>query len=184
MSHDPVFEPSPLCIRRINKETMIFNKNVSTDSGLGHFDILPDETNLLIIYVLMYGQKDSPYEGGEYIIKIIHSHEYPLRAPSITVLTPNGRFVFGEKAFVCITNITSFHQEDWVATTTLLTILKSFDNVWHSPLEEDKNGANHLAKTHSSEIKMLASRSVDFNLKHYSEIYLNFKKVQDKFKPY
>ena len=54
----------------------------------------------------MEGSKDTPYEGGHYWGKLIFPKEYPLKPPSVMMLTPNGRFKTGRR--LCL-SMSDFH---------------------------------------------------------------------------
>jgi ubiquitin-conjugating enzyme E2 J2 len=123
----------------------------------------------------MYGREGTPYEGGQYIGKIIHNPEYPRKAPDYYVLTPNGRFETNKK--ICLTN-SSYHQADWApAAWNLVSILEGFSSVWHSEIAEDKVGINHIAATPKQLLKNYAHNSVSYNVSHLSQIYDKFSKV-------
>ncbi|ORX38484.1 ubiquitin-conjugating enzyme/RWD-like protein [Kockovaella imperatae] len=75
----------------------------------------------------MRGVAGSEYEGGLYHLRIILPHNYPMAAPDIILLTPNGRFELGKK--ICIDGLTSFHAGSWQpawGVRTALTGLRSF----------------------------------------------------------
>ena len=44
-------------------------------------------------HFLIHGLRDTPFEGGFYHGKIRITEYYPFRQPSITIITPNGRFL-------------------------------------------------------------------------------------------
>ena len=63
----------------------------------------PIENNFLQWHFSFTGVSDSPFEGGCYHGKIVLSPEYPRKAPSICVLTPNGRWEVGKE--ICLSGI-------------------------------------------------------------------------------
>jgi len=164
-----------LTIKRINADFKLFHKSNSQ-----YFDILPNKDNILEIYFLMYGYKDTDYEGGEYICKIVHNQNYPIKAPDYYVLTPNGRFNINQK--ICLTN-SSFHQHDWSPVWNLLTILQGFASIWHSEIEEDKHGISHIYNTNKIELKRFATESKIYNQEKLGEIYNLFPKVILNYNP-
>lgn len=153
---------SPLALKRIAGDLKKFNKAKPT-----HFKIYYDKDKPLEINFLLYGRDDSPFKGGEYLGKIVHSPKYPLEAPDYYVYTPNGRFHTGNK--ICLTN-SRYHQSEWApAAWNLVTLLEGFSSVWHSTDSSDKTGIGHLNSS-KSVIKDLAGKSKEFNKSKYSNI--------------
>jgi ubiquitin-conjugating enzyme E2 J2 len=140
------------------------------------FDIYPNPNNILEIYFVLFGLKDSPYDNGFYIGKIVHSPNYPIKAPDYYMFTPNGRFEINKK--ICLTT-SGFHQDDWVsAAWNLLSLLKGFSSIWHSTVNEDKIGISHISKTTVTELKKLAKESLEFNKKNMLDIFSKFPKMK------
>ena len=77
-------------------------------------------------YYVIFGLKDSVYENGYYLGKIIFPKGYPLKPPGIEMLTPSGRFVPGQK--ICM-SMSDYHPETWNPawhTETIIIGLLSF----------------------------------------------------------
>ncbi len=130
-------EVNKLTQKRITGDYKLFEK-----TNPQYFDVLPNKDNMLEIYFLMYGREGTPYEGGQYIGKIVHSQYYPCNAPDYYMLTPTGRFEVNQK--ICLTN-SSFHQADWApAAWNLVSILEGFSSVFHSEIKEDLIGKAHI----------------------------------------
>jgi ubiquitin-protein ligase len=164
-------ELNKITLKRINGDFMKFNVE-----NPEHFDVFPNQDNILEIYFLLLGRKDTPYEGGYYVGKIVHSPEYPRKAPDYYIFTPNGRFEINKK--ICLTN-SAYHQADWApAAWNLITLLEGFSSVFHSDIKEDKIGISHITDTPVSELKKLASESVKFNKEKLEKIYSNFPKIK------
>lgn len=167
---------SKLTIKRINGDLKLFEK-----TNPQYFDILPNKNNILEIYFLMWGRKGTPYEGGEYIGKIIHDPEYPLKAPDYYMLTPNGRFNINNK--ICLTN-SGFHQKDWApAAWNLVSILEGFSSIWYSEIAEDNIGVNHINSS-ATKIKEYALNSKKYNTDHFTQYYNQFPKIISEYNPY
>jgi ubiquitin-conjugating enzyme E2 J2 len=159
-----------ITIKRINGDYKLFEQSNSQ-----YFDVLANPENILEIYWLMYGREGTPYEGGQYIGKIIHNPQYPCKAPDYYVLTPNGRFETNKK--ICLTN-SSYHQADWApAAWNLVSILEGFSSVWHSEIAEDKVGISHITKMPIQSLKQYAHDSISYNVCHLAQIYDKFPKV-------
>ena len=160
---------SVITIKRINGDLRKFK-----EENPKYFDIYPNPDNILEIYFLLFGREDTPYEGGRYIGKIIHSPDYPRKAPDYYIYTPNGRFELNRK--ICLTN-SGFHNEAWApAAWNLVTLLEGLSSIWHSDSKEDKVGIAHLTKTTPEEMKEFAKNSDNYNKKNLSEYYSKFSK--------
>jgi len=66
------------------------------------------------------GPKDSEFEGGHYHGRIILPTEYPMKPPSIIMLTPNGRFELHQK--ICL-SASEYHPELWQPSWSIRTVL-------------------------------------------------------------
>src|SRR3990167_5056917 len=139
----------------------------------------PDETNQLIWYFLIKGQKKTDYHtdqedgGGEYIGKIVHSPKYPAEPPDYYMLTPSGRYTVGSK--ICLTN-SSYHRGDWSSTWNILSILIAFYSIW---LDDKEHGISHIKDTPANR-KKFASESIAYNLKNNKAIYEKFDRTHLK----
>ena len=78
---------------RLQKEHMQIAKRAK--DKFDNFLACPDANNVFVWYYVIFGLKDSVYEKGYYLGKIIFPKGYPLKPPGIEMLTPNGRFVPG-----------------------------------------------------------------------------------------
>ena len=61
-----------------------------------------------------------PYSGGVYHGKIVFPSEYPLKPPSVQMLTPSGRFQTNTR--ICM-SMTDFHPETWNPSWRVETLL-------------------------------------------------------------
>jgi len=160
-----------ITIKRINGDLKKFQEETPS-----HFDVYPNPDNILEIYFLLYGREDTSYANGLYVGKIVHSPDYPRKAPDYYMLTPNGRFEINKK--ICLTN-SAYHQADWApGAWNLITLLEGFASVWHSEIKEDKIGISHITESNIPNIQKLAIESNDYNKKHLPNIFLNFPKIK------
>eukprot|EP00553_Chaetoceros_curvisetus_P007824 CAMPEP_0204613682 /NCGR_PEP_ID=MMETSP0717-20131115/1603_1 /ASSEMBLY_ACC=CAM_ASM_000666 /TAXON_ID=230516 /ORGANISM="Chaetoceros curvisetus" /LENGTH=226 /DNA_ID=CAMNT_0051626179 /DNA_START=18 /DNA_END=698 /DNA_ORIENTATION=+ len=114
---------SDLCTRRLARELKSIQKSPLTDPTVY---TTPLENNLLEWHYVIEGSKDSPYEGGYYWGKLIFPKQYPLKPPSVMMLTPNGRFKTNRR--LCL-SMSDFHPESWNpmwSVSTIITGLISF----------------------------------------------------------
>lgn len=68
----------------------------------------------------MRGPPDSDFDSGFYHGRIILPTEYPMKPPSIILLTPNGRFEINKK--ICL-SISGHHPESWQPSWSIRTAL-------------------------------------------------------------
>lgn len=80
----------------------------------------PVEDNLFEWHFTVRGPTDSDFEGGVYHGRIILPPEYPMKPPSIILLTPNGRFEVNKK--ICL-SISGHHPESWQPSWSIRTAL-------------------------------------------------------------
>ena len=101
---------------------------MATSTSVSNFIAIPDSRNIFEWHFVIYGLKDSPYEGGYYHGKLLFPSEYPMKPPGIIMITPSGRF--DPKKRICL-SISDFHPETWNPvwkTETIMTALVSFMN--------------------------------------------------------
>jgi len=91
-------------VKRLNKEIQLYQKDNFKFPNL----LLKPSDNLSIWYFIVYDLKDTEYEDGIYLGKVILPPKYPFKAPDFQFLTPSGRFEINKR--VC-TSFTGYHQE-------------------------------------------------------------------------
>jgi ubiquitin-conjugating enzyme E2 J2 len=116
---------------------------------------LPIESNILDWRFVLRGACETPYEGGYYYGKIKFPHEYPMKPPSLLMLTPSGRFEPNTR--ICM-SMSDFHPESWNPGWGVGTILVGLLSFMSS--EEITTGS---IKTTETEKKACAVHSHDFN---------------------
>jgi len=123
----------------------------------------PDESNILKWFYVIRGPSDTPYEGGIYIGKLIFPSEYPMKAPSIHVLTPSGRFAINTQ--ICM-SMSNFHPESWNPMWSVATIIQGVQSFMAS--DEMTTGG---LKASNSDRKKLAKFSTGYNQKNYPKLF-------------
>ncbi len=151
--------------KRFKQELALIEKN-----KLHYITAYQDDKNKLIWYFLIKGQKDTDYNGGEYIGKIEHDKQYPFKPPSYYMLTPSGRLEINKK--ICLTN-SSFHPETWNAQWDIIKILNGF----YSSFETDViSGVSFIVKS-KKERSEIALKSENYNKQNLNDIYSKFDKT-------
>ena len=154
----------------IQKKRLANEVKLLKEQPLHYCTSYPDETNQLIWYFIIIGQKGTDYHGGEYIGKIVHSPKYPAEPPDYYMLTPSGRYSVGSK--ICLTN-SSYHKGDWSSTWNILSILIAFYSIW---LDDKEHGISHITDTPANR-KRMAGESIEYNKKNNTEIYAKFDRT-------
>ena len=91
---------------RLRKEMIKLQKDPPPDVIAEH-----DEANILKWYYGIRGPTGTAFEGGTYLGKLIFPPEYPMKGPSIYMMTPSGRFQINTK--LCM-SMSDFHPERYI----------------------------------------------------------------------
>ncbi|KAK9798128.1 hypothetical protein WJX73_003718 [Symbiochloris irregularis] len=142
-----------VCTTKLKRELKAFNA-----SPPAHIPAVSvNEANILEWHFLFEGPPDSPFLGGFYVGKLIFPADYPFAPPSISLLTPSGRFKPGSK--ICM-SMSDFHPESWNPSWSVATILVGL----LSFMMEDGVAFGTIA-TSEAEKKQLAAESRDWILR-------------------
>lgn len=114
----------------------------------------PLETDLFEWHFTVRGPPETAFADGVYHGRIVLPAEYPLKAPEIILLTPNGRFEVGKR--ICL-SVTSHHQETWRPSWGIRTIITAL--VGFMPSKAEGVGALDYP---DSDRKALARKSWHF----------------------
>lgn len=112
-----------ICVRRLTKELKALQKDPMQSPKIS---VQPLEENILEMHYVIEGSSDTPYAGGIYHGKLLFPKDYPLKPPSVMMLTPSGRFQPNRR--LCL-SMSDFHPETWNpmwSVSTILTGLYSF----------------------------------------------------------
>jgi len=143
-----------LCTRRLTRELKSIQQSPLTNPRVY---TIPLERNILEWHYVIEGSNNTPYEGGFYWGKLIFPKEYPLKPPSVIMLTPNGRFRTGKR--LCL-SMSDFHPESWNpmwSVSTIITGLISF-------MVETAPTLGSIESSESQK-KKFAQFSLDFNVR-------------------
>lgn len=157
-----IIKLSPKTEKRLHNEIKLLNKNkVEFIQGI------QDEENKLIFYFLLKGDKDSSYEGGYYIGKILLPTDYPEKPADFHLLTPNGRFDLNKK--ICLSN-TGYHLESSTPVWSIRNVMIGIYSIW---MDDNETGLGHI-KESPEQRKAHAKKSVKFNNEKYKDIFIRF----------
>ncbi|KAJ4958155.1 hypothetical protein NE237_025266 [Protea cynaroides] len=140
------------CVKRLQKEYRALCKE-----PVSHVTARPLPNDILEWHYVLEGSEGTPFAGGYYHGKIKFPPEYPFKPPSISMTTPNGRFITQKK--ICL-SMSDFHPETWNplwAVSSILTGLLSF--------MMDNSPTTGSVSTTATEKQRLAKSSLAFNCK-------------------
>lgn len=138
------------CVKRLQKEYRALCKE-----PVSQVSARPSPSDILEWHYVLEGSEGTPFEGGCYYGKIKFPPEYPYKPPSITMITPNGRFAPHKK--ICL-SMSDFHPETWNpmwSISSILTGLLSF-------MMDDGQTTGSI-KTSDDEKRQLARISLSYN---------------------
>jgi len=136
--------------KRIQREL----KEIS-ESPSRYWTAAPANDDLFEWHFAVRGPPGTDFEGGIYTGRVALPVNYPLAPPSITLLTPNGRWEIGKK--ICLSN-SSYHPELWQPAWGIRTMMEALRA--HFPAPGD--GAIGALDWPSDIRKRLAKESLDF----------------------
>lgn len=115
----------------------------------------PLDDNIFEWHFTIRGPADTDFEGGIYHGRILLPAEYPMKPPSIIMLTNNGRFKVHEK--ICL-SISGHHPETWLPSWSIRTALLALIGFMPTLGE----GAIGSLDYTTEERKVLAKKSTQF----------------------
>lgn len=143
-----------MCTRRLRRELQALLKNPMKNPTIV---ATPHESNILEWHYVIEGSKGTPYEGGFYHGKLVFPKEYPLKPPSVLMLTPSGRFKPNRR--LCL-SMSDFHPESWNPMWSVSTILTGL----YSFMIESAPTLGSIETT-TAQKRRLARQSLDFNVR-------------------
>ncbi|NXT25629.1 UB2J1 enzyme, partial [Syrrhaptes paradoxus] len=143
------YASSFLAVKRLMKEA------AELKDPTDHYHAQPLEDNLFEWHFTVRGPPDSDFDGGIYHGRIVLPPEYPMKPPSIILLTANGRFEVGKK--ICL-SISGHHPETWQPSWSIRTALLAI--IGFMPTKGE--GAIGSLDYTPEERRALAKKSQDF----------------------
>ena len=154
-------------IKRINKEIQLYQKDNFKFDNL----ILQPSSDLNLWYFVIYNLKDTEFDGGVYLGKVILPPKYPFKAPDFQFLSESGRFKTNVK--IC-TSFTGFHNDLYSPSWNIATMcagLVSFMTDDCTSRESQGIGQINCSKVEKQKI---AKESID-KIKSNQHIYPIFQ---------
>ncbi|KAK9460258.1 ubiquitin-conjugating enzyme/RWD-like protein [Lipomyces oligophaga] len=117
-------------LKRIRKEMLDISKVSSETFTAGP----KSDADLLNWEVKLYGPKDTPYEGGEFLLDLILPPGYPFHPPTLKFVTDIFHPNVLPGGAICIPMLKT---DQWKPACKLLTIIDIAVNLLAHPSEED-----------------------------------------------
>jgi len=143
-----------ICVRRLTKELRALQKDPMKNPKI---EVMPLESNILEMHYVIEGSADTPYAGGIYHGKLVFPKDYPLKPPSVIMLTPSGRFQPNRR--LCL-SMSDFHPETWNPVWSVETILTGL----YSFMIETAPTLGSV-ETSTRQKKQLAKQSLAYNVR-------------------
>jgi ubiquitin-protein ligase len=141
-------------IKRIISDILDLNKDPITN-----IYIHTNEENINEIYAMIVGEKDTPYYGGYYIIKLTFTKKYPFTPPKGTFCTTNGNIRFNpnlyENGYICLSILGTWQGPGWSSIMTTKSILLSIQSLLNNNPITNEPGYNN--------IKLTDQKSINYN---------------------
>lgn len=125
-----------------------------------------DKLDYNTIYFMLTGPKDSPFEGGEYIGKIVTGFTQDISWHARLVrdyymLTPNGKFIVDKKIFI--------RPSGWYPEVPQLNLMDCVKELYSAFISKHTFGPGY--SNESDEVKKeYARKSIEYNEKYLKEI--------------
>jgi len=145
------------------------------------------ENNIYNVYGLITGNRGTPFAGGQYIARLTLPPEYPLKAPKLVLLTPNGRFTINEELCFSFTdryNRSVMHKnssDGWRPTWTFEAMFRVLLSIMITPPPSEDGPVVGLLTSDDTTISHLAKKSETYNRIHFSDIIDCFDIIPDEF---
>ena len=144
--------PSKTCVKRLQKEYRDIVKN-----PVSFLRACPREDNILEWHYVIYGLSGC-YNGGMYHGILKFPNDYPYKPPSLSMLTPSGRFHTNQK--LCL-SFTDFHPESWNPMWSVSTILAGLVSFF-----TEESATHGSMRATANQRKQFAKKSATFNLRN------------------
>jgi len=110
--------PAPTISKKLNRRLLMEYKKIMKEP-IEFIEAQPLDTNILEWHFVITGN-DDPYLNGKYHGILEFPDNFPMKPPSIKMLTPSGRFEINKR--ICL-SMSDFHTESWNPSWTVEKIL-------------------------------------------------------------
>lgn len=149
--------------RIANKEPLEFTRNII-------YVIDPDDVKIWYGLIFNVVTDDKEFDGGEYIIQLKASNDYPQKPPVFIMLTPNG--VYNNNKAPCI-NIGHYHSNNYQCTLGMPGFGSAVAESMRA--HKDLESGVSIIKTTTKQKQKLAKKSIKYNRDNHGDIMDMFK---------
>jgi len=155
--------------KKLNRRLLREYKSIRKDP-IEFIETQPLETNILEWHFVITGN-DDPYTNGKYHGILEFPENFPMKPPSIKMLTPSGRFEINKR--ICL-SMSDFHKELWNPSWTVEKILIGLMSFMY---EDSRESIGSIVDTRANRRKYAAA-SPYFNAQN--EIYVELFMTPDE----
>jgi ubiquitin-protein ligase len=149
------------------------NRHWANERNQDRWTIMINEININKLFVLYnFSDETAVFKDLQLIFEIAIHEEHPYKAPSIKVLTPNGRTMTNES--ICIDGLTVWHPESWCVVTTMSSIIERFLSAFID-IENVEKGVGFIKDLNYESIRRFANESHVWNLTNYEQVVSLFQ---------
>ena len=146
--------------KRLRKEIQLYEKDNFILPNL----ILKASDDLGIWYFIIYDLKDTDFDDGVYLGKVILPSNYPFKAPDFCVFTPSGRFEINKK--LC-TSFSGYHQDLYSPSLNIAGMLHGLISFMTDSVDKpESKGIGGIYNSTKEDKQKLAKDSRNFNMKN------------------
>jgi ubiquitin-protein ligase len=154
-------------IKRITRDITILQKCPLVEEKIY---VVPDENDITLARVCMFGPSNTPYENGIYFFEVKFPNNYPYSPPKVKYLTTDGNTRMHPNFYccgkVCLSIIGTWNGPGWTSCQSLSSVLVTIRSLfienplWQEPgfngeLSERNSDYNKLIKYENIRIAML-----------------------------
>ena len=176
------------CIERLAKDVKYIIKN-PLELENNNIYYKHDQDNILKGYALIIGNKDTPYQYGNYLFEFNYPNNYPFSPPIVKFLSNDGSMRFNPNLYingkVCLSVLNTWHGEGWTSCMTISSVLLILSTILNNnPLEnepgiDNRNHYNNIKKYNT----LVKYKNIEFSiLKQIENIINNENKILLLFK--
>lgn len=178
------------CIKRLAKDVKYIIKN-PLELKNNNIYYKHDEDNILKGYALIIGNKDTPYQYGNYLFEFNYPDNYPFSPPTVKFLSNDGAMRFNPNLYisgkVCLSVLNTWHGEGWTSCMTISSVLLILSTIFNNyPLENEpgidksnnyNNIINYNILVKYKNIEFSIFKQIDYIINNEDIILLKFKQI-------
>ena len=178
------------CIERLAKDVKYIIKN-PLELENNNIYYKHDEDNILKGYALIIGNKNTPYQYGNYLFEFNYPDNYPFSPPIVKFLSNDGSMRFNPNLYingkVCLSVLNTWHGEGWTSCMTISSVLLILSTILNNyPLENEPgidktNNYNNIINYNSlvkyKNIEFSILKQIEYIIDNNNIILLKFKQI-------